>query len=152
MSLLQVVQGVYSILQTHQVSSKSLGNFEETTVLTSSSSTIIFPSRTKSSFRNRQTSNVCIIRGLGAVIAEKFAAEGSNVGINYASNAEAANTLAERLKKEYGVKTAVFQGDAGVLADCKYLVHETIKTFGGIDVIIGNAVGIPLYPSRVHVI
>jgi NAD(P)-dependent dehydrogenase (short-subunit alcohol dehydrogenase family) len=84
---------------------------------------------------------------LGAVIAEKFAAEGSNVGINYASNAEAANTLAERLKKEYGVKTAVFQGDAGVLADCKYLIHETIKAFGGIDVIIGNAVSFFLFDA-----
>jgi hypothetical protein len=36
----------------------------------------------------------------------------------------------------------VIQGDAGVMADIKYMVHETIKTFGGIDVIIGNAVRI----------
>jgi NAD(P)-dependent dehydrogenase (short-subunit alcohol dehydrogenase family) len=90
-----------------------------------------------------------VFRGLGAVIAEKFAAEGSNIAINYASNAEAANSLAERLKKEFGVKTAVLQGDAGVLADCKYLVHETIKAFGGIDVIIGNAVSLLLVLPRV---
>jgi NAD(P)-dependent dehydrogenase (short-subunit alcohol dehydrogenase family) len=34
----------------------------------------------------------------------------------------------------------VIQGDGGDLKDCKYMVHETIKEFGGIDVIIGNAV------------
>ncbi|KAF2399098.1 NAD(P)-binding protein, partial [Trichodelitschia bisporula] len=78
-------------------------------------------------------------RGLGAVIARKFAAEGSNVAINFVNRPEPAQELAATLAKEYGVKTVVLQGDCGVLVDCKHVVHETIKAFGGIDVIIGNA-------------
>lgn len=31
-------------------------------------------------------------------------------------------------------------GDAGVIADVKRMVQETIKILGGVDVIIGNAV------------
>ncbi|KAF2431841.1 short chain dehydrogenase/reductase [Tothia fuscella] len=91
------------------------------------------------SLRNRNVLVTAGSRGLGAVIAEKFAAEGSNININFASNEKAVNELSAKLKKEYGVKVHVTQGDAGNLEDCKYLVHETIKVFGGIDVIIGNA-------------
>jgi NAD(P)-dependent dehydrogenase (short-subunit alcohol dehydrogenase family) len=49
-------------------------------------------------------------RGLGAAIVEKFAAEGSNVAINFANREQPAVELAERLKKEYGIKTTVIQG------------------------------------------
>lgn len=49
-------------------------------------------------------------RGLGAAIAEKFAAEGSNVAINFANREQPAVELAERLKTEYGIKTTVIQG------------------------------------------
>lgn len=49
-------------------------------------------------------------RGLGAAIAEKFAAEGSNVAINFANREEPAVQLAEKLKKEYGVNITVIQG------------------------------------------
>ena len=49
-------------------------------------------------------------RGLGALVAEKFAAEGSDVAINYVANSERANQLAERIQKTYKVKTVVIQG------------------------------------------
>jgi NAD(P)-dependent dehydrogenase (short-subunit alcohol dehydrogenase family) len=49
-------------------------------------------------------------RGLGALTAEKFAAEGSNVAINYMSNKEAADKLAADIASKYNVKTVVVQG------------------------------------------
>jgi len=49
-------------------------------------------------------------RGLGAVVAEKFAAEGSNVAINFANREEPAVELAGRLKKDYGAETTAIQG------------------------------------------
>ena len=49
-------------------------------------------------------------RGLGALVAEKFAAEGSNVAINYVTNAERGNETAEKIEKEFKVKTMVIQG------------------------------------------
>jgi NAD(P)-dependent dehydrogenase (short-subunit alcohol dehydrogenase family) len=47
---------------------------------------------------------------LGAAVAEKFAAEGSNVAINFANQEEPAVKLAEKLKKDYGVKTTIIRG------------------------------------------
>ncbi|QDS76426.1 hypothetical protein FKW77_004252 [Venturia effusa] len=78
-------------------------------------------------------------RGLGAAIAKKFAIQGSNVAINYYSRVSEAEELSKFLEREYGVKTVLIQGDAGVTADIKRMVQETIKTLGGLDVIIGNA-------------
>ena len=49
-------------------------------------------------------------RGLGALIAEKFGAEGCNVAINYAQSKDRAEALAEKIEKEHGVKTLVLQG------------------------------------------
>lgn len=37
------------------------------------------------------------------------------------------------------MKTTVIQGDATNLADCSRCIQETIKQFGGIDIIIANA-------------
>ena len=49
-------------------------------------------------------------RGLGALVAQKFAAEGSNVAINYMSNKETADKVAADLASKYSVKTIVVQG------------------------------------------
>lgn len=48
-----------------------------------------------------------MLRGLGAVIAHKFAAAGSNIAINYANNGKAARDLADSLEKDYGVNAVV---------------------------------------------
>ena len=78
--------------------------------------------------------------GLGAAIVEKFAAEGAHVAINYVSREGPAKELAEQVTKQYGVKAVTVRGDCGVAADCQTCVRETIAAFGGIDIIIGNAV------------
>ncbi|KAL6242049.1 hypothetical protein RBB50_010961 [Rhinocladiella similis] len=78
-------------------------------------------------------------RGLGAVICERFAAEGANLIINYVSAKEKAEELAEKCTKAFGVKVAIAQGDVGAAADCARLVQETVKQLGGIDVIVNNA-------------
>lgn len=49
-------------------------------------------------------------RGLGALIAEKFAAEGCNVAIKYVSNLERAKETAEKIEREYQAKTVIVQG------------------------------------------
>ncbi|OKO93933.1 Granaticin polyketide synthase putative ketoacyl reductase 2 [Penicillium subrubescens] len=78
-------------------------------------------------------------RGLGAVIAQRFAAEGSNVAINYASSKETADKVASELAAQYNVKTITVQGDAGSQSDCTNVVKTTIEQLGGIDVVISNA-------------
>lgn len=63
----------------------------------------------------RQTYSCILItktdpRGLGALIAEKFAAEGCNLAINYVSNLERAKQTAEKIEREYSAKTVIIQG------------------------------------------
>lgn len=75
-------------------------------------------------------------KGLGAVICQKFAEQGCNVAINYSADSEAADKLAEELKA-YGGKVFTIKADAGSMKDCARCVQETIKAFGGLDILIG---------------
>jgi NAD(P)-dependent dehydrogenase (short-subunit alcohol dehydrogenase family) len=59
--------------------------------------------------------------GLGALIAEKFAAEGANVAVNYVSNAERAEETVSKIKSQYEVKTTTIQGVCFAL----YLVQKS---------------------------
>jgi hypothetical protein len=99
-----------------------------------------FPIHPKTKTTLPSTTNPVNHRGLGAVIAQKFAAQGSNIAINFYSRLAEAEALSAQIQKDYGVKTTLIQGDAGVIADVKFMVHETIKVLGGLDVIVGNAV------------
>lgn len=78
-------------------------------------------------------------RGLGALVVQKFAAEGSNIAINYMSNKEDADQLASEIATQFKVKTIVVQGDAGSKSDCERAVKTTIEELGGLDVVISNA-------------
>ncbi|KIW67720.1 hypothetical protein PV04_06952 [Phialophora macrospora] len=77
-------------------------------------------------------------RGLGALLCEKFAAEGSNIVVNYVSSKDRADQVADKCK-EFGVKTAVIQADIGVVEDTIRLVKESVEQLGGLDIIINNA-------------
>ncbi|KIV78742.1 hypothetical protein PV11_06355 [Exophiala sideris] len=77
-------------------------------------------------------------RGLGALICEKFAAEGSNVVVNYVNSKDSAEQVAEKCKG-LGAKVAVIQADVGVAGDCIRLVKESKEQLGGLDIIVNNA-------------
>lgn len=79
-----------------------------------------------------------ISRGLGALICEKFAAEGANVAVNYATNKDRAEEVAKKCEAR-GVKTICIRADCGVPEDNARLVKETVDGLGGIDIIIANA-------------
>lgn len=49
-------------------------------------------------------------RGLGALIAEKFAAEGCHVAVNYNASKDRAEQLVAKIEKEYKVKSFVIHG------------------------------------------
>lgn len=54
-------------------------------------------------------------RGLGAATVERFAAEGSNIVINYFSARGRAEALAEKVRETWGVKAITLQGWASFL-------------------------------------
>lgn len=51
-----------------------------------------------------------IHRGLGALICDKFAAEGCNIAVNYNASKDAADRLGEEIKSKYGVKAISLAG------------------------------------------
>ncbi|MEM7408004.1 MAG: 3-oxoacyl-ACP reductase [Pseudomonadota bacterium] len=77
-------------------------------------------------------------RGIGAAVATAFAREGAAVSINYLSNHEAANRVAQQCAALGGTAECIAADvtDAGAVTR---LVAETIETFGTIDVLVNNA-------------
>lgn len=78
-------------------------------------------------------------RGLGAVIARKFASEGSNIAINYANSEAPAQTLSQELQTKYNVKTTIIKADAGSTSEVATCVQSAIDSLGGLDIVIANA-------------
>ncbi|MEL7186981.1 MAG: SDR family oxidoreductase [Pseudomonadota bacterium] len=77
-------------------------------------------------------------RGIGRAVAERFAAEGANVAINYASSEDAAKEVAD-IAAGHGVEARIYQADVGQEADCERLASEVIRDFGQLDTLINNA-------------
>lgn len=77
-------------------------------------------------------------RGIGRAIAIDLAKKGANISFNFLKN----NLQAEELEREidsYGVKGKLFQVDIRNYSAVKEWVDNTIKLFGGIDIVINNA-------------
>ncbi|HYG77172.1 MAG TPA: 3-ketoacyl-ACP reductase [Planctomycetota bacterium] len=77
-------------------------------------------------------------RGIGRGICVALASLGWRVGINYTSNAPAAQETLELLKQVGGSGEAV-QGDIGSTPQRKYLVDFMLQRFGRLDALVNNA-------------
>ena len=84
-------------------------------------------------------------RGLGAATARQLAREGARVAIN-ARKAEPLEATAASIRQETGAQVAAVPGDVGVAADVTAMVTETVRQFGGLDILITNAGGPPPGP------
>ncbi|KAE8337411.1 hypothetical protein BDV24DRAFT_154360 [Aspergillus arachidicola] len=78
-------------------------------------------------------------RGLGAVIAERFAAAGANIAVNYVADKDRALITTSRIKEASNVRAVVIQGDVGIRDDCVRVVQRAIEELGGLDIVISNA-------------
>ncbi|HEV2169804.1 MAG TPA: SDR family NAD(P)-dependent oxidoreductase, partial [Candidatus Binatus sp.] len=72
--------------------------------------------------------------GLGQAIVERFVDEGAQVAI-----LDRARDRSEELAKRLGERVAAIVGDVTVLADNHRAVAETIRRFGRLDCLVGNA-------------
>ena len=77
-------------------------------------------------------------KGIGASIAQYFAAEGAKVVVNYASSKEGADKVVKAIT-DHGGKAIAVQGDVSKEADVIRLFEETKKAFGPLDVLVNNA-------------
>ena len=77
-------------------------------------------------------------RGIGAAIAERLAADGASVAINYATSKEDAEALAERIRGKGG-KAKAIHADIGNPSQAKAFVDAAVKQFGRLDILVNNA-------------
>ncbi len=72
--------------------------------------------------------------GIGYAIAERFAAAGAAVCVNYLGYPEEARALAARLPKAID-----FKADVSKAAEVQAMVEATVKQLGGLDILVNNA-------------
>ena len=77
-------------------------------------------------------------RGIGRAIVERFVAEGADVAINYTSNAEAAEEVAEAVRKQ-GRRAITCKANVGVESDVQAMCAAAIGELGQIDILVNNA-------------
>ncbi len=76
----------------------------------------------------------------GSAIAELLASEGASVTINYLKNRKSAESVLKRIERRGGNAIAK-QADVTAQASVNRMVKDTIKKFGGIDILVNNAHG-----------
>lgn len=77
-------------------------------------------------------------QGIGAAIADRLAADGWAVTINYSGNEGPANALVEKINARGGQAIAV-KADVSIAGCVVELFDEASHAFGGVDAIVNNA-------------
>ncbi len=77
-------------------------------------------------------------KGIGAAVAQRLAADGLAVVINYSSGAEAADALVSKIEAAGGTAVAI-KADVSDPAAVAALFEQTEQSFGGVDVLVNNA-------------
>jgi 3-oxoacyl-[acyl-carrier protein] reductase len=95
-----------------------------------------------SSNANQVANRVAIVtgasRGIGASIAQRLAADGIAVIVNYAGREADANAVVEQIKAQGG-RAAAVQADVAVPAQVAAMFDQAITLFGGVDILVNNA-------------
>src|SRR6202521_5677810 len=77
-------------------------------------------------------------RGLGKAIAERYAASGADIVINYSRDKASADETVSNILA-MGVKVISIQADVSKVADIERLFSEAKNAFGKIDIVVANA-------------
>ncbi|MCF0040368.1 SDR family oxidoreductase [Dyadobacter fanqingshengii] len=86
-------------------------------------------------------------RGLGKAIAERYAALGANIVINYSRDKASADQVVSNIKA-MGIEVIAVQADVSKVSDIERLFSEAKNAFGKIDIVVANA-GIELVETPV---
>jgi 3-oxoacyl-[acyl-carrier protein] reductase len=77
-------------------------------------------------------------KGIGAAIAEKLAANGAAVVVNYSRSGSEAEALVKRIRNG-GSRAIAVQADLSRPAEAEKLFKRAIEEFGRVDVLVNNA-------------
>jgi 3-oxoacyl-[acyl-carrier protein] reductase len=78
-------------------------------------------------------------RGIGAATAERLAADGATVVVNYVASEDKAAAIVDRIQRAGG-KAIAIQADIGDWSQSQMLVEKTVKELGRLDILVNNAV------------
>ena len=77
-------------------------------------------------------------RGIGAAIAQRLAADGATVIINYAGKAAEAEELARKIEAAGG-RAISTQADVSDAAAVARMFDSALASYGGVDILVNNA-------------
>ena len=77
-------------------------------------------------------------RGIGAAVAERLAADGFTVVINYSGDAKSAEALARKIEAAGG-RALTAKADVGNPEAVRLMFQTAEAAFGGVDVLVNNA-------------
>lgn len=78
-------------------------------------------------------------RSIGAAVVKRLAQDGASVVINYVSNEAAAKEVADDINGIRSGAAVIVKADVSTVESCRYLLDETLKAFGRIDILVLNA-------------
>ena len=87
-------------------------------------------------------------RGIGRAIAERYAALGANVVVNYATGQGPALNTVSSIEQAGGTALAI-QANVAHAEDVDRLFESTLERFGSLDIVVANA-GVELLAPRPH--
>jgi glucose 1-dehydrogenase len=76
--------------------------------------------------------------GIGKAIAIELGKAGADILINYSSNKQSAEEVAEEIKG-YGVNAFAFKADVSSEIEVQAMFSEAIKQFGNLDILVSNS-------------
>ncbi|KAF4581217.1 NAD(P)-binding domain protein [Ophiocordyceps camponoti-floridani] len=77
-------------------------------------------------------------RGLGRGIAIELGKRGASVAVNYCNTDKAAQEVVKEIEAA-GSKAVAIKADVSKLPDIERLFEETVKHFGGLDIVMSNS-------------
>jgi glucose 1-dehydrogenase len=77
--------------------------------------------------------------GIGRACASALAEAGADIVVNYLDQPDQARQLAERIARQFGVRSIIVQADVSQEEEVERMFATAVETFGRLDILVSNA-------------